>query len=306
MEMRLFRIDHWVMGCMVGFFFGCSGVSYSHDSPNDVIDALSHRIETDSASVRLLVSRAYEFRAYGDLDAAESDLVAALTMDASDVAACVALGQLYVFRNRYDDALGIVNAGMRHGSSIEDRSGLHGLAAEAHLGKGSWKAGLLEIDQALNGSPGELEWSLVKSRILSELGLYGERLEFLRNASGRNGSIVLQIELVGALRDVRRFDESIRMIEGYIEKRRWKADWYLRRAEVFVLMKDFGLACADAERALDEIDVRMEMHGVDDELLKVRARAIGILEGAGVGVVVGDGVEESEEVAGSLLIMSVE
>lgn len=249
-----------------------------HESPNEVIDALTHRIEDGGATAGLLVSRAYEYRAYGEMLSAESDLRAALALDGGNGAAYVSLGQLLVYLGRGEEALRIVDSGLAEVEDRDFRAGLHALGAEAHgLGK-SWTRALGEIDLALEVSSGELEWMLLKSWILGELERHDDRVAYVREASEENGSVVLAIELIDALRDAGRYRECLGLIEGYIGKRRWKAEWLLRRAEVFRVMGDGVGMRADAERALDEIADRLSLNNPEAFLYELRAKAMALLE----------------------------
>ena len=69
---------------------------------------------------------------------------------------------------------------------------------------------------------------------------------------------MLAIELVDALRDAGEFEECLDRINGYIAKRRFKAEWYLRRAEAYRAMKEESNAQADATLALEELQHRMK------------------------------------------------
>lgn len=274
-----------------------SGTAYAHDSPNDVIDALSHRIEAEGATAALLVSRAYEYRAYGDMESAERDLRGAMALNSANGAAYISLGQLYVYQGKGAEALEVVRAGLSTVDDQEYRGGLHALGAEAHVLGKAWTLALDEIGLALEVSSNDLERIQLKSMILGKSGRHEERVLYLREASNGNSSVVLVIELVDGLRDARRYVECLKLIDGYIEKRRWKAEWILRRAEVFGLMGDDVLMRADAERALDEIVERLRVSKPDEFLYELRARAAGFLEGAGVRSRSADEEDEEDEIA---------
>lgn len=246
----------------------------AHDSPNDVIDALSHRIEDDGATAELLVSRAYEYRAYGDSKAAEADLSAALSLDPKHGPAYISLGQLYLADGNLGAAGLVIESGLAAVVASQNRAALLALSAEVHGTSGEWVSALDAIESALAVMPGDVDWILLKSRCLGALERHGARVDYLQEISKENSSIVLAIEGVNALRDAGRYAEGLRIVDGYIAERRWKSDWLLRRAEILRAMGDRDGARADGQQALDEIEVRLEENSgsfLRDE--QVRARS---------------------------------
>ena len=234
------------------------GVVVAHESPNTKIDELSHRMAAEGPSASLLLERAYEYRALGNRLLAELDLKLALKLEADFSAAYLALGRLYLHDNKSQHSLHVVEEGLSHTVDKAFRAQLHGVEAEAYRQLKKPVLSLASINKALTFSASELNWILLKCAVLKELGRSSERIDTARKAYEMNGSVVLVIEFIDALRDGGEYEECLSRINGYIAKRRYKAEWYLRRAEVHRAMKQEKEVHCDAVRALGELQHRLD------------------------------------------------
>ena len=251
--------------------FVLAGTGWAHESPNSAIDELSHIMATSGPTPELLVERAYEYRSIGELHLAEMDLKFSIHKSPDYDAAYVALAKLYLHDKEPAKALVAVVKGGEYTHDKGVEAHLNALAAECHERMGNPDKALIAISKALVYSDTELNWILTKCRVLKSLGKHKERVQVAHKAFKDNGAVVLGIELIEALCDAEEYDECLERINGYIAKRRFKAEWYLRRAEVYRAMGDVSRMQADGKLAVDELLGRIEatkpaMHLYEDLL----------------------------------------
>jgi tetratricopeptide (TPR) repeat protein len=253
------------------FLFIFTGTGWAHESPNSAIDKLSHIMATSGPTPELLVERAYEYRSIGELHLAEMDLKFSIYKSPDYDAAYVALAKLYLHDKKPEKALDAVIKGAHYTLDNGVEAHLNALAAECYERMGNTEKALNAISKALLYSDTELNWILTKCRVLKTLDRHKERVQISRKAFKANGAVVLGIELIESLTDAHAYDECLELINGYIAKRRFKAEWYLRRAEVYRAMGDLSRMQADGNLAVVELLGRIEsikpaMHLYEDLL----------------------------------------
>lgn len=252
----------------------------AHQSPSTRIDELSHTMETEGPSPRFLVERGYEYRAIGESRLAELDLKWALHLEPTFCEAHIGLGRLYLRAEEAEKCLRVVGAGLEHAHDTGLVAQLKALEAQAYVLLNNFEQALASINKALASTPLSFNLVLLKSSLLKELGHPEERIQTVREAYTKNGSVALGIELIDALRDGEAYEECLTRINTYLAKRRYKAEWYLRRAEVYRVMNKDEEARADATRALHELQERLDTSRPAAHLYQDMARAYDLLGNA--------------------------
>ncbi|MFP6581313.1 MAG: hypothetical protein VCD00_02015 [Candidatus Hydrogenedentota bacterium] len=249
-----------------------AGVTYGHDSPNDVIDALTHRIE-EEAKARLLVDRGLEYRVVGDHLRAEQDLRAALELSPEYVPAYIALAQMFVHREQIHEAFNVIESGLNRTSDVDFCNEFYRLRAESHAIEGDWNSARISVSKISVAGRQDLGCVLLWSRIQNELGEIDARVDDLRKAYSDNSAVVLESELIDALRDAEKFEEALERINSHLGRGRYKAEWLLRRAETYRAMGEYANQHADAEAALEELERRLDRARPNRQLYVERAKA---------------------------------
>ena len=76
----------------------------AHDCPGDVIHALSHRMEVEGPTARMLAARAFEYQSLGQWDAAITDFDGALALQPRFSAALQGLAGAHLHLGNWEKA----------------------------------------------------------------------------------------------------------------------------------------------------------------------------------------------------------
>ena len=253
-----------------------SGSAIAHDSPNDVIDRLTHQLE-HGVTARLLVDRGLEYRAIGDTQAAEADFRAALALNKHYVPAHLTLAQMFVHEERIDDAVLIIETGLRESRDEDHRDEFLRLRAECEVHEHDWISAIASLDAMNTDLQGDLDTVLLRSAIRVNLNQLTLRVEELRIAFRDNAAVVIELELIEALRDAGLHDESLDRINEHLHNRKFKAEWLLRRAKTYHAMGETASMKTDLEVALVELENRLDVPRPDTQLFTLRDQARDLL-----------------------------
>lgn len=249
----------------------------AHDSPNVVIDKLSHRIEDRGPSPRLLTSRAFEYRVIGEFDAAIADFQAALEIDKDYAPALHGLAAAYFRNHDYAKAESVVRQGLAQSAAPTDRAPYYAVLAQCQSAQQDWSAALESWRAALESKRPEVDWFIGEAQCLQRLGRLEERSEALANAKSRNSSAVLERLWLGALVDTGQFEEAGAVIQREMENTRWKSSWLLLKARLERNRGNDKDARAAASQALQEIRTRQNHDNPDPYLVAEAAQAHALL-----------------------------
>ena len=242
---------------------------FAHESPEHRIEELSFEMARNGKSIELLMQRAIEYRALGELDAAAADLQAVTSLDAKAVDALRGLGEIYSAKGDFGQAIATVNRAIATGADF------YSTRAEIYAAAGSNQLALADCERAFAGRTGDLEWYLMRAQIQSRLGLFDECIAGLKQGIEMSGSAVLKTELIEALIDAGQYREALRRIEPELRESRLRSAWLLRRARARIgLGKD---ATKDLETALEELTARINPRAPDITLVVERGTALALL-----------------------------
>lgn len=253
-----------------------SSSAIAHDSPNDVIDRLTHQLE-HGVTARLLVDRGLEYRAIGDAERAEADFRAALALNEHYVPAYLTLAQMFVHEERIDEAVLVIETGMGEARGADHRDEFLRLRAECEVHEQDWISAIESLDAMSTDLRTDLDTVLLRSAIRSNLNQLTLRVEELRAAFRDNAAVVIELELIEALRDAGLHGESLDRINAHLRNRKFKAEWLLRRARTYQAMGKTRLMNSDLEVALMELENRLDVPRPDTQLFTLRDQARDLL-----------------------------
>jgi tetratricopeptide (TPR) repeat protein len=221
-----------------------------------VIHAITHRIDTKGPTARLLAARAFEYEYLGQWELAIADFDAALALEPRYVAALSGLAQSLLRAGQLERAEVVAGQGLAVETAPEKRAPYHAVIAQVHARSERWEAALAAWRESLSATLPEVDWFLGEAEALARLGRYSERADALGRAKERNPSVVLHRTWIWALVDGGRLEEAMPEIEQSLARAHWKSTWLLLRARVHALRGEHDARRADAQAALDEINVR--------------------------------------------------
>ncbi len=261
-----------VAGC-----FAVCAPAVAHHSPNEVIEALSLAIERDGATPRMLVQRAYEYRALDDADSARRDLEEALALHPGHLGALKALARMDINEGAPAAAVARLRQCLDRGLDVNAAGPVHALWAEALESAGDEDAALRQCRLALRAARPDIDWFVQEARLLRELGRMDDAVAALQGATERNPSAVLHRAWIEALIDAGNLAQASSAVEAELASSRWRSGWLLIRARMHESSGKHALARRDAHAALREIEDRLNPAYPDPFLLIEAGSAHAIL-----------------------------
>jgi tetratricopeptide (TPR) repeat protein len=248
----------------------------AHDSPGDVIHALSHRMELEGPTARLLAARAFEYQSLGQWNAAIADFDGALALQPRFSAALQGLAEAHLRLGNWTNA----ESAARRAVALYDDDGRRApgqaLLAQVMEAQTKWPEALDAWREALKAPYPEVDWFLGESRCLGQLGRYDDQAAALALARSRNPSVVLHRAWVRAMVDGGQLDTARTEIETGLEKARWQSSWLLLRARVHAREGDTVHQHEDARTALAELQGRINPERPDTWLVTECAIALAL------------------------------
>tara|TARA_R110001592_G_scaffold270770_3_gene537205 strand:+ start:241 stop:1137 length:897 start_codon:yes stop_codon:yes gene_type:complete len=241
----------------------------AHDNPGDVVHALTHRIETDGPTARILAARAFEYTFLRQWDQAVSDFDAALELQPSYGVALTGLAQALSHQENFSRAEAVAKRGLELDIDPARQAPFWAALAEIHTVQADWSPALYAWRQALKSPRPEVDWYLSEADCLAHLDRYTERVSALAEATTRNPSVVLHRSWIRALVDAGALDDASREIELGLAGARWKSSWLLLRARVHAQRQERAQQESDAEAALAEIRQRWNPKQSDQDPILV-------------------------------------
>lgn len=248
----------------------------AHDSPGDVIHAVSHRIEQEGPTARLLAARAFEYQSLGQWNAAIIDFDGALALQPRFSAALQGLAEAHLRLGHWTDAESAAQRAIALYDDDGRRAPGQALLAQVLEAQTKWPEALDAWREALKAPYPEVDWFLGESRCLGKLGRYDDQASALALARSRNPSVVLHRAWVRAMVDGGQLDAARAEIETGLEKARWQSSWLLLRARVHARQGDTAHQYEDALAALAELQGRINPERPDTWLVTECAIALAL------------------------------
>jgi tetratricopeptide (TPR) repeat protein len=154
-----------------------------------------------------------------------------------------------------------------------DRAALHMLLAEIAERRGLHEFALADCEKAMAAANPQLEWHLVRSRLMCRLGRHAQAAAALKAAYEKTPNVVLEIEWIEAMIDAGQNDEALERIAKYSARGRWRSAWLIRQARAELGLNRTAAAQAGLAAALAELEQRINPAKVDATLLADRAMA---------------------------------
>ena len=263
--------------CVV--LFACvANFSAAHEGPSQIIQRLSHRIDSGRGHAEDYQRRAVEWRVLGKSDRAARDLRLALRRDPDYQPAWRELARVSLALN---DPVGAV-AAARRALELSEAEGTRNLSttpqlllAEILLDTGDAAAARVVIEKAcsLNPDQGVDTWWL-RAEILAQLGGERSRIECLRAGWQQTGSEALRISWIDAVIESGDGPVVISEVEDSLNRCRLKAAWRIRRARISIGCDKPVEAKADLLKAITELEGRLHPirpdRGVEQDLADAR------------------------------------
>jgi len=245
----------------------------AHDSPEHEIEALTSRMSKAGKTGSLLMRRATEFKALGELDKAAADLTEAISLEPKSPAAYAELGRVQFAEGKLTEACDNATRSLTLMEDAGERGAVFLLRAQIQAARGRNAEALADCELADRRD--DLDWYLIRSQIQRSLGKLDARVAGLKDGFARNGSIVLEIESIEAMIDAGQFRPALELIDQHLNQLRLRSSWLLRRARALKGLKaDFQ---ADAKAALAELERRIRPEHPEPTLLLDRATAFALL-----------------------------
>jgi len=249
----------------------------AHDSPSHVIHSLTHRMETEGASARLLTARAYEHRSLGDLNAAIVDFTEALKLKPHYSAALLGNAETLLSEGRWSEAEAVARQGVDTHSDVARQAPYQALLGKIHAGQHRWPEAREAWHAALRSPTPEVDWFLGEAESAGRLSGPAAQVRALAEAVKRNPSIVLRRAWIRALIDAGELEPASREIENSLTETRWRSTWLLMRARIHEQRGELAKQRADATEALTEIRSRMNPDRPDPYLVAEAGNALALL-----------------------------
>lgn len=239
----------------------------AHDSPGDVIHALSHRMELEGPTARLLAARAYEYQALAQWNEAIADFNGALALQPRYGAALQGLAAAEL---RADNPVAAESAARRAVALYDDparQAPGEALLAQVLVAQSRWPEALDAWQRALNAPNPEVDWFLGEAECLGRMKRFTEQAEALAAARLRNPSVVLHRAWVRALVESDQLDDAGSEIEAGLANTRWRSSWLILRARLHEKRGDTAQQREDAMSAFAELQGRINPERPDQWLL---------------------------------------
>lgn len=248
--------------CLLLILIGCgTGSSLAHEGPTEIIQRLSHRIDSGGGRVEDYQRRAIEWRYLGKSDRAARDLHLALRRDPDYLPAWKELARVSLLLNDRTGA----EAAARRALGLAEKSGnessstsAHLLLAEILLETGSAEPARKTIEAAFTLRPqqGVDAWWL-RAEILAELDDQSARLDCLSRGWQQTSSEALRIAWIDTAIESGKGEMVLSQVEGSLERCRLKAAWRIRRARIAISQGRHPHAKSDLLLAMDELQGRL-------------------------------------------------
>ncbi len=250
----------------------------AHHDVEATIALLTERIEAGEADADLYYRRATEYRVLRKPQLAEADLRQALAQRWDYTPAHRELARLLAGRGEAEAALASATRAVDNARGAGERAGAMVLMARLLSASGQKAAALEACDAAFAQLPaGDVDWHLLRTELLSELGRGGERPAALQAGFAATGSIVLRNAWVDALLDNGDTSGALPVIEEELASSRLKSSWLLRRGRAHLLEGDREAARGNLEACLEELAGRIHPARPDLTLLADRGLARALL-----------------------------
>lgn len=245
----------------------------AHDSPEHEIEALTSRMSKVGKTASLLMRRATEFKALGELDKAAADLAEAISLEPKSPAAYAELSRVQFAQGKLGEAGDNATRSLTLMEEAGERGAVFLLRAQIQAARGRIAEALSDCELA--DRKDDLDWYLTRSQIQRQLGKLDARVAGLKDGFARNGSIVLEIEWIEAMIDAGQNRQALEMIDQHLNQLRLRSSWLLRRARALKGLKaDFQ---NEAKAALAELERRIRPEHPEPTLLLDRATAWALL-----------------------------
>ena len=259
--------------CLLWIAFG-DHLCLAHEGPAEIIQRLSHRIDSGKGTAEDYRLRAVEWRILGKSDRAARDLQLALRSDPGSQSAWRELARVLLLLN---DPNGAVEAARRaleivvrsNPEAGGSTSSARILFAEILFETGHAQIARREIDTAFSLRPqqGVDAWWL-RAEILAELDDHAARIECLHEGWKETASEALRIAWIDAAIESGRGEVVISQVEESLQRCRLKASWRIRRARVAVSFGEKSKAETDLLLAMEELEGRFNPSRPDRMLEK--------------------------------------
>ena len=246
-------------------------VARAHDSPEHKVEALSFEIARSGKTPALLMERAFEHRALGQLADAAADFEAAHRLDSKLIVAIKELSLVQLAQGKPDLALRTINS-----APTQDPDFLMA-RAEIQTVRKDYRAALRDCDAAFHRTEDNVEWYLLRAEIQRRLGLFGDCLKDLREGFSKTGSAVLQEEIIEAMIDAGEHKAALKQIEREFADSRWRSSWLLRRARAQLALGQTKAGRRDLRSAIDELNQRIVPEAPEVTLIIDRGLAHALL-----------------------------
>jgi tetratricopeptide (TPR) repeat protein len=245
----------------------------AHDSPEHEVEFLTTRMSHVGKTASLLMRRAAEYKALGQLDKASADLTEAISLEPKGPAAYADLARVQFAQEKFPEACTNVSRSIALTADATQRGPLYLLRAHIQAARGLATEALADCE--LSARRDDQDWYLIRSQLQGQLRQHEAQVAGLKEGFERNGSIVLEIEWVEAMIDAGQFQPALARINDHLNRLRWRSSWLLRRARALKGMKaDFQ---PDALAALAELNQRIKLDHPEPTLLLDRALAYALL-----------------------------
>ena len=264
-----------ISACMLAVW---SGSAAAHHDVETTIAGYTARIDSGETGADLYYQRATEYRVLRKPAEAEADLRTALEQDAAHASARGELARLLAARGEYDDAIEQAGLAAEYAKSDHAKAAALVLMARLLADADRTSAALDSCAAAFALRPkGDVEWFLLRSDLLGELGRGKERPATLSAGYASTGSIVLRKAWIDALLDSGDADTALPIIEKELASSRLKSSWLLRRARARLLNDQEEPAAADLRACLAELADRIHPARPDLTLIADRGLAKALL-----------------------------
>jgi tetratricopeptide (TPR) repeat protein len=258
--------------CAITLFASFSVIA--HDSPEHQIEALNKKIAANGATAESLARRATEWRALGKYDEASHDLQKALLINSNSIPLILECASVELERGNVCLPEAILRYGLMRATTEPERAALHMLLAEVAERRGLHEFALADCEKAMAAAEPQLEWHLIRSRLMCRLGRHAQAAATLKAAYEKTPSVVLEVEWIEAMIDAGQNNEALERIAKYSTHGRWRSAWLIRQARAELGLNRTDAAKASLAAALAELEQRINPAKVDATLLADRAMAL--------------------------------
>jgi len=269
--------SHLKIAWFVYLAFAVSPAAQAHHSPSEVVESLTHRIESGSPTAALLTRRGDEYRALADNQSAAADYHSALKLQPDYLPALHGLAHACFNQRRFSETIQVSQQGLAASSSPDQSGPFHALLARTYEQQEKWKTALAEWKSSLAAARPNINWYLGEARVLTKLNRHDDARLSLAAAIKRNPSTVLRRTWIKTLIACGQTNEAAQHIEAGLARSRWKSSWLLLRAQLELSQGLANEARLDAARALREIDSRLQPTRANPWLTADRQQALAIL-----------------------------